>query len=420
MPEQEIITGLDIGSSAVRIAVGQFLARENEEQEIHIIGAAEVPAEGISRGVISSIEDAVSSITAALEKAERMTGIPIRNIWVGISGSHVSSQESRGVVAVARSDGEISEDDIERAIDAARTVATPQNYEILHVIPKSFIVDGQEGIKDPQGMTGVRLEVDTQIIQGLSAQIKNLTKAVYRTGIDIEDLVLSILATSEAVLTNKQKDLGVAAVNIGGSTTSLAVFEEGDIMHTAVLPIGSDHITSDIAIGLRISIETAEKIKLEYGSASSKGVQKRDELDLSEFEGGEPTMVSKKYVAEIIEARVEEILDRLDAELKKVDRSGKLPAGVVLTGSGAKLPGLIETAKSKLRLPASHGIPIGVSSAIDKINDPSFTTAIGLMLWGARAAGSQGGGGLSRLFKGLPNLQGLAGRGKKWIRKIIP
>ncbi len=282
MADQEIIAGLDIGSSAIRLAVGQI---GGAGSQIHIIGSAQVPAEGISKGVISSIEDAVSSISACLDKAERMVGVPVQRAWVGISGSHIISQESHGVVAVARSDGEISEDDIERSIEAARTVATPPNYEILHVIPKSFTVDGQIGIKDPLGMTGVRLEVDTQIIQGLSAQIKNLTKAVYRTGVNIEDLVLSILATSEAVLTNRQKELGVAVINIGGSTTSLVIFEEGDILHTAVLPVGSDHITSDIAIGLRISIDAAEKIKLEYGTASAGSVSKREEIDIGEIEG---------------------------------------------------------------------------------------------------------------------------------------
>ncbi|HLC90121.1 MAG TPA: cell division protein FtsA, partial [Patescibacteria group bacterium] len=226
MPEKDLIAGLDVGSTMIRLAVGQLAAGA---EKIHIIGSAEVPAEGISKGIISSLEDAVSSVSACLEKAERMIGVPIQNVWVGISGAHIISQESRGVVAVARADGEISEDDVERSIEAARTVATPPNYEILHVIPKSFTVDGQPGIKDPLGMTGVRIEVETQIIQGLSSQIKNLTKAVYRTGLNIEDLVLSILATSEAVLTSRQKELGVAVVNIGGSTTSLAVFEEGDI-----------------------------------------------------------------------------------------------------------------------------------------------------------------------------------------------
>ena len=417
MAEQEIIAGLDIGSSAVRLVVGQM---SGKNEQIHIIGSAEVPAEGISKGIISSIEDAVSSISACLDKAERMVGVPVQNAWVGISGSHIISQESRGVVAVARSDGEISEDDIERSIEAARTVATPPNYEILHVIPKSFTVDGQAGIKDPLGMTGVRIEVETQIIQGLSAQIKNLTKAVYRTGVNIEDLVLSILATSEAVLTNRQKELGVAVINIGGSTTSLAVFEEGDILHTAVLPVGSDHITSDIAIGLRISIDTAEKIKLEYGSAISDGIGKRDEIDIGELEGKEANFVSRKYIAEITEARVEEIFEKVDAELKKLDKSGKLPAGVVITGGGAKLNDLVEAAKSHLRLPAVIGVPANVTSAIDKINDPSFSTAIGLVIWGSQLESQRSQGGFGKLMNYLPNLKGVSSQAKKWFKKIIP
>ncbi|OGY46122.1 MAG: cell division protein FtsA [Candidatus Buchananbacteria bacterium RIFCSPHIGHO2_02_FULL_45_11b] len=416
MPEQEIIAGLDIGSTAIRLAVGQRLG---QEEKIHIIGSAEVPAEGISKGIVSSIEDAVSAITGCLEKAERMAGRPIESAWVGISGSHIISQESRGVVAVARSDGEISEDDVARAIEAARTVVTPPNYEILHVIPKGFIVDGQAGIKDPVGMTGVRLEVDTQIIQGLSSQIKNLTKAVYRPGLNIEDLVLSILATAEAVITSRQKELGVAVVNIGGSTTGLAVYEEGDIIHTAVLPVGSDHITSDIAIGLRIPIDAAEKIKLEYGSALPEGVGKREEIDVGELEGKESNFVSKKYIAEITEARVEEIFSKINNELKKIDRSGKLPAGAVLVGGGAKLNGLVEAAKKQLRLPASLGKPLAVTSAIDKVSDPAFATAIGLVIWGSQVSRQGGGGNLGKILSRLPSLKGVAGQAKKMLGKFL-
>lgn len=402
MSSKDIICGLDIGSDNVRLAVGQKI--EQDSERLHIIGAAETEAEGITKGVITSIEDSISSITACLEKAERMTGLPIDSAWVGISGSHITSQESKGVVAVAKANGEISADDVERAIEAARTVATPPNYEILHVIPKSFTVDGQSGIKDPIGMTGIRLEVDTQIIQGLTSQIKNLTKAVYRTGIEIEDVVLSILATSEAVLTNRQKELGVVVVNIGGSTTSLVVFEEGDVLQTVNLPIGSEHITSDIAIGLRISIDAAEKIKLEYGSALPKEISKRDEIDVGELNGSESNFISKKYIAEIIEARVEEIFEKIDAELKKIDRDGKLPAGIVLTGAGAKLNGLIDVAKRKLRLPASLGYPLGITSAVEKINDPSFVTAVGLVLWGRQLQEQVGKGIFSQLFSGLKSV----------------
>ncbi|MBN1778795.1 MAG: cell division protein FtsA [Candidatus Buchananbacteria bacterium] len=418
MSEQEIIAGLDIGSSMVRLAVGQRSGDANEA--VHIIGLAQSPAEGINRGVISSIEDAVSAISACIEKAERMIGLPINSAWVGISGSHITSQESKGVVAVARSDGEITESDVERAVEAARTVATPPNYEILHVIPRSFTVDGQSGIKDPVGMNGVRVEVDTQIIQGLSSQIKNLTKAVYRTGIEIEDLVFSILATAEASVSSRQKDLGVVVINIGGSTTSLVVFEEGDVLHTAVLPVGSDHITSDIAIGLRISIDSAEKIKLEYGSAISAKASKRDEIDIGEMEGEESNLISRKYVAEIIEARVEEIFEKIDKELQKIDRSGKLPAGVVLTGGGSKLPELVDLAKKHLRLPATIVQGHNINSVLDKATDPAFTTAIGLVLWGNQLGGQQNRGGIGGAVGKIFNFKSASSQIKKIFKKIIP
>lgn len=409
-----MIVGLDVGSTAVRLAVGQLTPTE-DRSELHIIGAAEVPSEGVHRGVVSSIEDVVSSISACLERAERMTGLPIKSAWVGISGSHIISEESKGVVAVSKTDGEITEEDVERAVEAARTVATPLNYEILHVIPKSYTVDGQVGIKDPIGMTGVRLEVDTQIIQGLSAQIKNLTKAVYRTGLDIDDLVLSILATAEAVVTERQKELGVAVLNIGGATTSLVVFEEGDILDTVILPIGSEHVTADIAIGLRTSIEVAERLKLEYGSTLPKDVSKKEEIDLFDLGEEKHELIFHKYTCEIIEARMEEILEKVDAIFKRIGRSGMLPAGIVLTGGGAKLPGLVELAKHKLRLPATLGYPLNLTSVTDKINDLSFTTAIGLVRWGALASQTP-----SSKFSNLISKFRFTTRLKKWFGSLIP
>src|SRR3989338_2282320 len=306
---EEIYTGLDVGSHAVRVAVGKLVPTPNGRNQMHIIGAVEVPSSGVSRGTITDIENAVSSVSKAIEQAERLTGLPLNSAWVGISGSHMMSQESRGVIGVARSDGEIREEDVERAIEAARTVATPTNYEIIHVIPKSFIVDGQRGIKDPVGMNCIRLEVDALIIQGLGSQIKNMTKAVYRTGLDIEDLVFSILATAESVISERQKELGVCVVNIGASTTSLVVFEEGDILHTAVLPIGSDHITSDIAIGLRTSIDVAEQMKLRHATCLPDEVGKKDDINLAELGAAEEEWVGRKFVAEITEARVSEIFD---------------------------------------------------------------------------------------------------------------
>lgn len=380
MPNSTFITGLDIGSTAIRTVVGQLTHQGNEEN-FQIIAATEVPSLGISKGAITSIEDATASISSCLEKTEKMIGTTLTSAWVGISGVHIISEESQGVIAVAKPNGEISEEDVERAIEAARTVATPVNYEILHVIPKNFTVDGQPNIKDPVGMTGIRLEANTQIIQGLSSQIKNLTKCVYRTGLDIDGLVLSILANSEAVVTKRQKELGVMVVNLGGHTTSFAVFEEGDLLYTNILPLGGVHITSDLAIGLRTSVDVAEKVKIEYGYALARDFSKKEEINLSSL-GGENDYVSRKYIAEIIEARVEEIFEKLDKELKKIGRSGMLPAGVVLTGGGAKLGGIVEMAKQKLRLPACLGYPINILSAIEKSNDLTFTTALGLALWG--------------------------------------
>jgi len=349
MLKDSLITGLDVGSTTIRMVVGQ---KSRQDEKLKIVGAIETPAQGISKGVVVSVEDAVSSISAALEKLERMVGQPIDHAWVGISGSHITAQESKGLVAVSKADGEIRPEDVERVIEAARAMATPPNYEILHVIPKSFTVDYQTGIKDPIGMTGVRLEVETQIIQGLTSQIKNLTKCIYRTGLNIDDLILSALATAESVLTSRQKELGVVVINFGGATTSIAVFEEGDVIHTAVLPVGSEYVTNDIAIGLRISIDTAEKIKIREGSCLPQNFKKHDEVRFADIGGIEDGSFSKRQVAEIVEARVEEIMEWVDKELKRVGRSGMLPAGAVITGNGAKLDGVIEVAKKSLRLPA--------------------------------------------------------------------
>ncbi len=414
MSREEIITGLDIGSSYIRAVMGQ---RNPNDEKLHILGVAEYPAEGVSKGVVTSIEEAVTSISQCLEKVERMTGIPVEKSFIGISGTHINSQDSHGVIAVAKADGEIKEEDVERVIEAAQAVATPPNYEILHVIPRSFTVDNQRGIKDPVGMTGIRLEAEVQIIQGLTSQIKNLTKCVYRTGVDIEDLVLGVLASSESCLSKRQKELGVALVNMGSSTTSIVVFEEGDVLHTKILPIGSGHITNDIAIGLRTSIDLAEKIKLEHGSALPSEINKREEINLGELEGGENSTVSKKQVAEIIEARLEEIFKMVDKELQKIDRSGLLPAGMVITGGGSKLPGLVEVAKKEFRLPSSIGLPRDFVSAIDKINDPAYTTALGLIVWGM---GLKGKGGFNLSIPKFSSIGDATKKMKGWFKSLMP
>ncbi len=417
---EDLIVGLDIGSNNIRMIIAQKLDAANDIQKsgLQVIGFSEVPSEGIRKGVVTNIEDLVSSISRCLEQAERMTGQQIQSVWVGIAGTHITSQESKGVVAISRPNGEITEDDINRALEAARTVATPLNYEILHVIPRSFSVDGQSGIKDPSGMTGIRLEVDTQIIQGLSSHIKNLTKSIYRTGLEIDDLVLSILAASEACLTKKQKEIGCTLIDIGGTTTSLIVFEEGDMLFSSVLPIGSDHITADIAIGLRCDPEIAEKVKLEYGTAIPEDVSKEEQIDLSSI-SDEKGIVSRKYVAEIIQARVEEIFEKVDRELKKIGRSGLLPSGAVLIGSGAKMPGIVEVAKRILKLPVSLGYPRDIYTAIEKVNDISYSTAIGLVKWGEQMTSHRQIQG-SSFLKNLKFVSNLGSKLRNWFKTLKP
>lgn len=415
MTRQSLTFGLDIGSSYIRVVAGDVA---HESGEFYILGAYEVPSEGVSKGMISSIEDAVSSVSACLEGVERMVGSPVKKVYVGISGSHVTALHSRGVVAVSRADGEIHESDVERVVDAAQAVATPTNYEILHVIPRTFTVDNQSGIKDPVGMTGVRLEVDTEIVQGLSTQVKNLSKAVFRTGVEIEDMVLGVLACAESALTRRQKELGVALVNIGAHTTSVAVFEEGDVIATWVLPVGASHITNDIAIGLRTSIDVAEQVKIEQGSALPDSVGKKDTIRLSEFATQEEGEVSKRHVSEIIEARLEEIFEIVDKELVKIGKSGLLPSGVVLTGGGVKIPGIAEVAKRKFRLPASLGVPQGIQTAIDKVHDVSFTTATGLAMWGFAMKGSAGSGGKG--LRGGLNWKEIPRKLVGWLKNLLP
>ncbi len=421
-PTHNLITGLDIGTHSVRMAVGQIHESEDGHLELQLLGAAEVNSEGVNKGVVSSIEDVVSSVSACLERAERMVGTPIDRAWVGISDPHIVTQANKGVIVVSKANNEISEEDAQRAIETARSIATPLNYEVLHVLPRGFAVDGQTGIKDPVGMTGIRLEVDTHIILGSTAQIKNLTKAIYRTGLEIDDLVLSILAAGEAVLTTRQKELGVAVVNLGGSTTSLAVFEEGDILRIATIPIGSEHITNDIAIGLRTSVDIAEKVKVEYGECLSENVSKTETVDLFNLGAPDHEMVKKRYVSEIMEARVEEIMKKIDAELAKVQRSGLLPAGVVFTGAGSKLPGIVDVAKKYLRLPASLGYSLNFSSVTEKVNDLGFSTAIGLVRWGANMAsvGRAAGRSDSGVMAGIKKAGAMQGTVRRWIKALIP
>lgn len=418
--KDDIIAGLDIGSTSIRLVIGQKISGPAGD-ELQIIGAVSGPTAGVNRGIVNSIEETTSSISAVLEKAERLVGVPISRVWVGINDPHIKCERSKGVVAVGRSDGEIGETDVNRAIEAARALAVPVNYEILHVIPIKFSVDNQSDVKDPIGMNGIRLEVETLIVQGLSTQIKNLTKAIYRTGLEIEDLVLAPLAAAEAVISYKQKELGVALINLGSSTTSLAVYEERNLIHTAVLPIGAEHITSDVAIGLRCPINLAERIKKEHGNAVPLEDSDDDEINISDLVAEEEVnddidTVSRKYVSEIINARVEEIFEKIDNEFKKIDRSGMLPAGVIFVGGGSDLVGLVEAAKKKLRLPAAIGVAKNINVVIDKVKNPDFLIALGLVIWGDNADDDDN----SSSGKIKKNISGILDKTRGFFNRIMP
>lgn len=379
MSKEQIITGIDIGSTKTIISIGTI-----KEGIIDIIGISVKPNNGMKKGIVTDIEETVSSITAAINDAEQMAGVPINSAYLSISGSHIISVLSKGVIAISRNDGEISETDIERSIEAAKTVALPANYEIIHNLPQYFTIDGQEEqIKDPTGMSGVRLEATTQIIGGSITAIRNLTKCISQSGLEINELVYTPLAISEILLTKKQKEVGVMLLDIGATTTDMAIFEEGNLIHTKVLPIGSNYITNDIAIGLRTTIEAAEKIKTKYASANIKKIKDEETIKMSSFDPSAEEKVSKKYISEIVEARMVEIFNMVKEELKTIGKDGLLPAGVVLTGGGSKMNHLTDFVKEYLRLPAQIGTPIiEVSGMVDKLDDPVYTASIGLVIYG--------------------------------------
>ena len=413
MNKDDVIVGLDIGSNKVRVLVAKV---DSETEDIHIVGMGESQALGMRKGTIVDVEETTTSISNALEKAERTSGIPIEHAFVSFSGSNVVAQPSKGVIAVARADNEITEDDVSRVIEAASAVSLPANFEILHVIPKAFTVDNQGGVKDPVGMNGIRLEVETLIIEGSTSNIKNLSKCISRSGLEIDDLVTSPLAISYSLLNKKQKDLGIVSIDIGSGTTGLIVFEEGDIIHTSILPVGSEHITNDLAIGLRTSIETAEKVKLEYGYAKSSDVNKKDKIDLSKLDSKENQIVTKKHISEIIEARLSEIFSMVNRELKNIGKAGKLPAGAILSGGGVKLPGIVDLAKQELKLPAQIGFPENVKGVIEKLDDPTYATIVGLIFWGKSHIDKQK-TGVGVQFSSVSDT---VGKIRGWFKNFLP
>ena len=421
MSKEDIIVGIDIGSSQTRTVIVQSFSND---EPVRIIGVGTAESFGLRKGVIVDFEETIKSINESVDKAEKNSGITVNSAIVSLGGNHIMSQSSKGVIAVGRADGEVTVDDIERVINAAQAISVPANKEIVHIIPKNYFLDDQKNIKDPLGMTGVRLEVDATIIEGSTPVIKNLAKCIEQAGIKIDGLVLAPLAAAKACLSKRQKELGVVLVDIGGGTTSVAVYEESELLHVTVLPIGGNNITNDVAIELRTSVDVAERVKIEYGNAMPNEISKKEDINLAEIDPQEEGIVSRHHCAEIIEARLAEIFEMVNAELKKIGRERLLPAGVVLTGGTAKLPGAVDLAKDILGLPSQAGFPKPLGGLVDKVDEPSYATVMGLVLWGLDSMSELRGessGFVKRTFGGLSgSMNGTVGNMRNWFGKFLP
>lgn len=377
MSRDEIIIGLDVGTTSIQVVVA---SKKKNQEAPQVIGWAEVPSRGVRRGAVVDIEEAAAVIREAWQKAINHAGIKHNEAVVGVGGSNIFVRPSKGVVIVSRADREISREDIQRALVQAEAIPASPNREILHNLSREWIVDGERGVKDPLGMSGVKLEVDTLIIECGSPALKNLRKAIALSGVKIKELVLSSLAASYAVLSPRQKELGTLVLDIGGSTTGMVVFEEGDIFHAAILGLGSAHTTHDLVYGLQVDVDTAEKIKKLHGSALAESTSSRDMVDLKKL-GGDNS-IQRRDIAVICEARFSEIFEAVQKELKKVGRASMLPGGAVLTGGGSKIPRLDKLAKKDLSLPISRGAAQKVFGPEEIVQDPVFATALGLVIWG--------------------------------------
>ncbi len=373
------ISGIDIGNSQVKVVIAKI---DRDTLVAEILGVGSAVSNGLRRGMVVDMEETIDNVRTAVQRAEAMAGANIKRTYLAVNGLHIKTQTSRGVIAVSRADGEISQNDIDRVLQAASVVSLPANREIIHVIPRNYIVDGTEYVKNPLGMKGVRLEAEVFIIDGLSPYLRNVVKCVNENNIEVAGLVFAPLASSLAVLDKNQKEYGVLNLDFGGGTSTLTVFEEADMLHSVVLPIGSKHITSDLAVALRTSMDVAERVKIEHGATSEgEDLRKRGNIDLSELMSEKDFVMPRKQLIRVVDARAQELLEMVANELKKISK-GMLPAGVVLSGGGANLPGLAAMVKERLRLPVRIAHPLNLSGAADNADDPSFAVAAGLITWG--------------------------------------
>jgi len=380
MSKSELVVGLDIGTTKICAVVGEL-----SPEGVDVVGIGTSPSTGLRKGVVVNIEQTVTSIKKAIEEAELMAGCEIRSVYAGIAGSHIKGFNSHGVIAVKG--GEVGPKDVERAIDAAKAVAIPLDREVIHILPQEFIVDDQRGIADPLGMAGVRLEVKVHIVTGAVTSAQNIIRSCHRSGLDVADIVLEALASSKAVLTDEEREIGVALVDLGGGTTDLAVFSNDSIKHTAVLALGGTNLTNDIAFGLRTPMASAEKIKIKYGCALADLVRPDEIIEVASVGGRDARRLSRQVLAEICEPRAEEMLALVDQELIRSGFKNLIAAGVVLTGGTALLQGIQDLGEQIFNLPTRIGFPMRVGGLRDVVNSPKFATAVGLLMYGAEKEG---------------------------------
>ena len=403
----DIIVGLDIGTTKICAIVGEVT-----DEGIDIIGIGTHPSKGLRKGVVVNIEATVGSIRRAIEEAEAMAGTEITHVYTGIAGGHIKGFGSRGVVALK--DKEVREADIARVIEQAKTVNIPVDREVIHVLPQEFIVDDQGGIKEPLGMAGYRLEAKVHIVTGAVASAQNIVKCANKTGLNVADIVLQPLASSEAVLTDEEKELGVCLVDIGGGTTDIAIFSGGSIVHTAVLALGGNNLTNDIAVGLRTPAHEAERIKQRYGCAQASMVDKADMIDVPSVGGREPRVMGRQILCEILEPRVEEIFQLVQHEIERNGFSDMLTSGVVITGGSTLLPGMSELAEEILGVPVRRGSPRGIGGLVDVVKSPIYATGVGLVVYGARHQDR-------RLFRIREEnvFKKVKGRMREWLEEVF-
>lgn len=432
MARDHVVSGIDVGTSKITT----IIATLSDEGEAQVIGVSTVPSRGLRKGQVVNIEEATSAISQSLESAERMAGTSVARAVISVGGSHIASQNSRGVVAVAEPDREITQNDVKRVIEAAKAISLPSSREILHVLPRGYVVDSQEGIVDPIGMTGVRLEVDTHLVTGGATALRNLRKCVEELGVEVFGMAFGGLASAETSLTDTEKELGVVLVDIGGGTTDVAIFVEGALSYSSVIPIGAINITKDLAAGLRISLESAERVKLFLGQApkmpaladeeekTRSKADKSDEIDLSGLGLPEELkMLSRRTLVEgIIKPRLNEIFTMVALELKRSGFGGMTPSGIVITGGGADTVGAIDCARRNLAMPVHIGSSKRVTGLIDEITTPAYATSIGLLLYAGKIEKEDGGSFLSGIgkFRERVQIKGVAGKIIDLVKSFMP